>query len=134
MKIVNKLLKNICIECHFDLLPLHWRRPNLMLLLISRTSMHPQHHFLCHHKRGRFILQLHPVWYRTNIKCGSLSEHILLFNLKFEMTSNLQLNERYDVIKLGPFSSAKFTWKMSIKLLISYTTVFVIQFSFEMCS
>ena len=39
MKIVNKLLKNICVEC-FDLLPFRGRRANLLLLSSSCTVTH----------------------------------------------------------------------------------------------
>ena len=70
----------------------------------------------------------------TNMKFCSLSEQILLFNPVLEMTSNSQWNERYDVLKFGLFSSAKFTWKLSITLFITFTTVLVIQFSFELYS
>ena len=102
-----------------------------------RAPVHTlQHHFFCRRERAHFISQLHPapiligqIWnfaaYQTRF-CS------LTWHLKWLGT----LSRTRDMTSwsLVFFSSAKFTQKMSIKLFISYTTVFGIQFSFQMYS
>ena len=122
--------------CHFDLLPFHGRRPNLMLLLSSCADTHPAApFFVTVVKRVTSFYSFVPRQFSSdNMKFCSLSEQIFLFNPVLEMSLNSQLNERYDVSKFGLFSSAKFTRKMWVKLFISYAAVFGIQFSFELYS
>ena len=84
-------------------------------------------------KRGHFISQLHPapilIWQIWNFAAYQTRFCSLTWHLKWLGT----LSRTRDMTSwsLVLFSSAKFTQKMSIKLFISYTTVFGIQFSFD---
>ena len=46
--------------CHFDLLPFHGRRLNLMLLLSSRAEAYSAAPFFSRCQNDHFILQLRP--------------------------------------------------------------------------
>ena len=132
----NCQLSNICVECHFDMLPFPGRRLNLMLLLPSHAGTHSAAPFFSLSRKGslHFTASSSANSHWIDMKFCSLSEQILLFNPAIEIAWHLQQNKRYDVLKFGLCSSAKFTWKMSTKSFISYATVFIIQFSFKLYS
>ena len=85
-----------------------------MLLLSSRAGTHSAASFFWLSQKGSLYFTASSCTnsYWTNRKFCSLSEQFLLFNPAFEIAWKSQYNERYDVLKVGLFSSEKFTRKM----------------------
>ena len=119
MKFVSYVLKNICVESPFDLLPFRGRRPNLMLLLFSCAGTHSSTPFFSLSRKGslHFTASSSTNSHWTNMKFCSLSEQVLLFNPAFEIAWNSRQNKRYEVLRFVLFSSVKITWKMSKKIV-----------------
>ena len=92
MKIVNKLLNNVFVKCHLDLLPFCGRRPNLMLLLSSHAGTHFTAPFFSLSRKGSLLFTAlsRANSHLTNMTFCNLSEQVLLFNLMFEISLNLQ--------------------------------------------
>ena len=108
----------------------HGRGPNIMLLLSSCAGIHSATPFFSLSWKGsfHFTASSHASshWAAYQNRSCSLTQC-------FEMILNSQYNKTY-VRSLAFFSAAKFTWQMSIKLSISYTTVFNVEFSFKLYS
>ena len=83
--------RTFCVECHFDLLPFHGRKLNLMLLFSSWVSTHSVAPLFSPWKESLHFTALscaNSHW--TNMKFCTPSGQILFFNPVFEISLNSQ--------------------------------------------